>query len=252
MKIIEPKIQKDGKSISTIVSLPDGVDQPNVVIMLHGGPGGRKIGPGRIYETLTETLVNNRIATIRFDFLGEGDSDGKYADMTFSGQRAEYQQVLQYARDSGFKHIGLLAESYGGATAVAEYSYDIKCLGLLWPTIDLKNTSFNVYLTPERLSELARNGIITDGDFQIGGEFIRELQEEGNILHHASRITAPTIIIHGNADNEVPYQQSLAIFDKIGEPKKLWIIEGAGHAIDDPNLLPEIETLLSEWFTKYL
>jgi hypothetical protein len=252
MKVIEPKIQKDGKIISTIVSLPDGMDHPSVVIMLHGGPGGRKTGPGRIYETLTETLVKKGIATIRFDFLGEGDSDGKYVDMTFAGQRAEYQQILHYARANRFGSIGLLAESYGGATAVAEYSYDIKCLGLLWPTIDLLDTSFNAYVTPDRLSELAQNGLITDGDFQIGREFIRELQEEGNVLHHVSKIIAPTIIIHGNADNEVPYQQSQAIFDRLSEPKKLWIIKGAGHAIDDPKLLPNIEKQLSEWFTKYL
>lgn len=252
MKIVEPKIQKDGKLISTLVSLPDDSTNPSVVIMLHGGPGGRKIGPGRIYETLTEALVKKGIATIRFDFLGEGDSEGKYADMTFAGQRTEYQQILNYVRSSRFKSIGLLAESYGGATAVAEYTSDIKCLGLLWPTIHLADTSFKIYLTPERLIELDKSGVITDGDFQIGREFIRELQEGGNVLHHVDRIVAPTVIIHGNSDNEVPYQQSQAIFERLGNPKKLWIIEGAGHAIDDPVLLPGIEKELIEWFTKYL
>lgn len=252
MKVVEPKILKDGKLLSTIVTLPENVDNPNVVIMLHGGPGGRKIGPGRIYETLSYSLVKKGIGTIRFDFLGEGDSEGKYADMTFAGQRAEYRQILQYARTNGFGNIGLLAESYGGATAVAEYTNDIKCLGLLWSTIDLIDTSFNIYLTPERLTELEHNGVITDGDFQIGKEFIRELQEEGNVLHHVDKVTAPTLLIHGNADNEVPYQQSQAIFERLSEPKKLWIIEGAGHAIDDPKLLPGIEKEVLDWFTTYM
>ena len=252
MKIVEPKIYKDGKEISTVLSLPEGVENPSVVIMLHGGPGGKKTGPGRIYETLTDTLVKKGVATIRFDFLGEGDSSGNYVDMTFAGQRAEYQCVLHYVRTNGFGSIGLIAESYGGTTAVAEYSYDIKCLGLLWPTIDLLDTSFNTYLSPDKLSELDQKGFITDGDIQIGREFIRELQEEGNVLHHVNKIDAPTIIIHGDTDDEVPYQQSQAIHSRLAVPKKLWIVEGAGHAIDDPNLLPSIEDELSKWFIQYL
>lgn len=252
MKIVEPNITKDGKRLSTVVSLPDSAENPSVVIMLHGGPDGRKIGPGNIYETLTEDLVSRGIGTIRFDFLGEGDSEGNYVDMTFAGQRAEYQKVLFYARSQGFKSIGLLAESYGGATAVAEYTYDIRCLGLLWPTIDLLDTSFNVYLEPERLVELEEKGEISDGDIRIGKEFIRELQQEGNVLHHVCKITAPTILIHGDADEEVPYQQSQAIYARLSEPKKITIVEGAGHAISDPAILPSIQAALSDWFVQHL
>ena len=148
MLVQHPTILKDGKKISTVVMLPDGVANPNVVIMVHGGPGGSKSGPGGLFELLTPRLIERNIGTVRFDFLGEGESEGDYVDMTFSGQRGEYQQVLHYARSQEFGKLGVLGDSYGGATAIAEYSYDIECLGLVWPCIDLLATSFNTYLAP--------------------------------------------------------------------------------------------------------
>lgn len=252
MKTILPEIFSQGKKISAILSMPTHPEPSKVVIMLHGGPGGNKTGPGKIFETMALLLADSGIGSIRFDFLGEGESEGRYQDMTFAKQRSEYQQVLRFARGYGFQSIGVLAESFGAATAIAEYSYDVSCLGLLWPTIDLADTSFKDYLTPSRLKELAASGVITDGQIRIGAAFIDELMNQGNILHLVGKISSPTTIFHGNADREVPIAQSVAIYDRLSQPKKLTILDGAGHAIDDPKLLPSIADSLIDWFTQHL
>lgn len=252
MKTINPVILKDEKKIYTVVSLPDTPGNYPVVIMVHGGPGGSKSGPGNLFGLLTDILVSKNIGTIRFDFLGEGDSDGDYVDMTFANQRAEYLKVLDYARQQGYKKLGLLGDSYGGATAIAEFSNDIKCLALVWPTIDLLDTSFKTYLSSEKLNELNQNGFIKEGEKRIGKEFIKELQGSKNILHQVRNINVPTLIIHGNADVEVPYHQSEAIYEQLSEPKKLIIIEGGGHAITDADKQPMIIENIVDWFVKYM
>ena len=45
----------------------------------------------------------------------------------------------------------------------------------------------------------------------------------------AARITAPTLIIHGERDDETPPAHSQRIFAALREPKRLILVHGAGH-----------------------
>ena len=52
-------------------------------------------------------------------------------------------------------------------------------------------------------------------------------------LHHISGRTPPTLLIHGNSDQCVSLEDSLAFckrMTELGRPSKLIVLEGAGHA----------------------
>lgn len=68
-----------------MLSLPDGVRHPPVVLNLHGF-GGSLSGYKYAHTHLARVLEANGIACLRFDFYGCGESDGEFEEMTFTGQ----------------------------------------------------------------------------------------------------------------------------------------------------------------------
>jgi acetyl esterase/lipase len=76
--------------------------------------------------------------------------------------------------------------------------------------------------------------------------------KEMSPLYHVSSDDAPTLIIHGDADELVPLQQSELIIEKFKEasvPVELVVKKGGGHGW--PTILVDFK-LIADWFDKYL
>jgi acetyl esterase/lipase len=71
-------------------------------------------------------------------------------------------------------------------------------------------------------------------------------------LTHVSAQSAPTLIIHGDADKLVPIQQAemiIARLKEVGVPAELVVKKGAGHGWAD--VAPDLKAM-ADWFDKYL
>jgi alpha-L-fucosidase 2 len=66
----------------------------------------------------------------------------------------------------------------------------------------------------------------------------------------------PFLLLHGNADDRIPYQQSVNILDRLkaaGVPSELITIEGGGHGMSSWGKLGSDYTAqLIAWFNKTL
>ena len=72
-------------------------------------------------------------------------------------------------------------------------------------------------------------------------------------IYHVTKDDAPTLIIHGDADDLVPLQQSQIILEKfkeVGVPAELVIKNGAGHGWG-PAMLADFK-IIADWFDTYL
>ena len=80
----------------------------------------------------------------------------------------------------------------------------------------------------------------------------REIGRRISPVNHVTASTAPTLIIHGDADKLVPIQQAeifLAKLREVGVPCQLVVKPGASHGW--PGLDKDMPTL-ADWFDKYL
>ncbi len=71
-------------------------------------------------------------------------------------------------------------------------------------------------------------------------------------VYHVTGDDAPTLIIHGDADQLVPLQQSELIMEKFKEasvPAELVVKKGGGHGW--PTIMADFKTI-ADWFDKYL
>jgi dipeptidyl aminopeptidase/acylaminoacyl peptidase len=83
----------------------------------------------------------------------------------------------------------------------------------------------------------------------------KKLEEIGKAIspiYHVNKDTAPTLIIHGDADMLVPYEQGARMVEKLrdaGVDTKLVTMKGAGHGPDD---LPKRMKEIADWFDGHL
>jgi acetyl esterase/lipase len=80
----------------------------------------------------------------------------------------------------------------------------------------------------------------------------KAIGKEISPIYHVSKTSAPTLIIHGDADFLVPIQQAEIIIAKLkenGVPCELVVRKGAGHG--GPAFANDVK-LLADWFDKYL
>lgn len=100
---------------------------------------------------------------------------------------------------------------------------------------------------------LLRTGDIGDAIANLfGGEINEEKQDAASPLTYAHRHFPPTMLIHGNADEIVPVEASLAMYRALadaGAAVELHVYDGAPHAFD---ALPEFGHQLTDLMALFL
>ena len=88
-----------------------------MVIICHGFGGYRN---DEMIRNIAGQLSNIGIASIRFDFNGHGESDGRFEDMTVLNEIEDAKSIYRYAASLPFvdtKDIAILGISQGGVVA---------------------------------------------------------------------------------------------------------------------------------------
>ena len=240
-------------TICAVATVPPEGNTDRLVVLVHGGPGGAKEGPDDLYVHLAEILAARGIASFRFDFLGAGESSGHYRDMTISGQVEQLLAVVEHARDTLHPtSLALVGESYGATIAILGLSQlDVRCLVLLWPAIWLLDRTFASYVTPDRLREAEQRGFIVEEGEQVGLPFLQEVQAVKEVSDRLHGLTVPTLWIHGDADQEVPYQQSQRAARLVSGPKRVVIVPGGDHTLARPAEREVVNHEVTDWLVSH-
>ena len=108
----EPLTFKDeqGHRISAMLSRPS---QPSAVavVLCHGFLSSKN---STTNKTLTRMVNEAGLATFRFDFFGQGDSEGPFEDITVSLAVGQAHAAVDLVRSHGYDRIGLVGSSFGG------------------------------------------------------------------------------------------------------------------------------------------
>ena len=75
---------RDGHILRGIVNIPEDGTRFPAIVNVHGFTGN-KSGYKSIYTHTARLLAEHGFASVRFDLYGNGESDGEFEDMTFTG-----------------------------------------------------------------------------------------------------------------------------------------------------------------------
>ena len=215
-----------------------GHTSENMIIVLGHGLTGNKDRPFLV--ALAEALSTEGLSTLRMSFSGNGDSEGRFEDSTISKEVEDLGCVIN-ALD-GWKVL-YLGHSMGGAVGVLRASQDSRIRGLI---------SLAGMVHTEAFAQREFQNVTPDQGFMwdepscpLSQAYIANMNAIVTAITYAPSIHVPWLLVHGMADDVVPLQDSLNIFERANEPKRLAQIEGADHVFSEHT--PDMIKIVVSW-----
>jgi pimeloyl-ACP methyl ester carboxylesterase len=184
------------------------------------------------------------LGLLRFDYSGHGRSDGRLEEGTISRWLEETLALLRAESEGpqilvGSSMGGWLALLAARALSEAGETERVKGLILIAPAVD-----FTEALVWAKAPDEARRAIMEDGAWRRPSAYsnepdclTRDLIEDGRkhlMLGAMIRTRAPTVVLQGMRDEDVPYSHALALMQRFGDPATLTLIKDGDHRLSRP------------------
>jgi pimeloyl-ACP methyl ester carboxylesterase len=247
-----------GRAVSGILASPqDGSGR--LAVLCHGFLSNKNSSTNK---ALTALLLERGIATFRFDFFGQGDSEGPFERLTATAAIAQARAALDLVASRGYRRLGLMGSSFGGLIATlvaasqpAPKGIPLSALALKCPAVDFPEI-LRLEFEEAGMDRWRRMNVIpnlTGGSepFPLRFAFYEDCLRY-DAYKVAESIMAPVLIVQGDRDESVPLHQSRRLFDAIRTEKRLELVIGADHRFSRPEDFQTMTRLLADWLATYL
>lgn len=243
----------DGLELSGWLYQPRGIRRPgSIVLSFHGGPEGQE-RPG--FNSTYQALLAQGIAVFAPNVRGSSGFGKKFVNLDNGALRVnavkDIKASVDFVVSAGVadpKRIGIMGGSYGGymvAAGLTEYP-DLFAAGAdLYGVVNFETFFKNTQPWMAAISKVEYG----DPDTQL--EMLRQLSP----IHRVDRIKAPTIVLHGANDTNVPVIEAEQIVENLkrrGVPVQYVLFADEGHGWRKmPNRIRSTVEIV-RWFDKYL
>ena len=223
-----------GAQLVGVLHLPDTPGAAPGVLLCHGFTG-TKSESHFVFTKLARALADSGIAALRFDFRGSGDSEGRFQDMTISGEISDALCALDVFADlpevDGGR-LGILGLSLGGCVAacVAGRSDAVRAT-VLWAPVHHPHKQF----TRREIGPEVAFPFEFSGGMLLGKGFVDELPDIDPVAEILAA-RGPVLVLHGTEDESIPCEWSQAYVEALtgaGLPAERETIQGADHTFAD-------------------
>ncbi len=247
-------IRIDGSvgKLFTIVERPASTGRVPLVIICHGFSGNCR---SLFMNELSECILAQGMATLRFDFNGHGNSDGEFKDMTVLNEIDDLKDVIAWAqKQSWVRDISLVGHSQGGvvvsmvggelgdslikaevllaaAAVLRDDALRGNTMGALYDPWNFKDDYIELPHSPEA------------GALLLGKNYV-ETAIHLPIYETAANYNGPTLIVQGTHDQIVPYTYVERYKEKIAN-SELKLIPDENHVFSKTR--KETSILVADW-----
>ncbi len=232
------KIDAKDHEIPATVCIPGGEGVHPVIVMLHGtGSNRNEVGNG--YQIAAKELAGKfGMATIRIDFMGNGDSNALYENYNFTTAVNDAMSAINYIKGVDTidtEKIGIMGWSQGGSIAMltaSQYGDQIKSIVTWAGATDLTGL-FN----DTEYNEAKENGyFVREYDWReplhFGLQWCNDAKNT-DILKEFSKYTGPVLAIAGSKDNVVsPNCAKEIVATSQSKNSETYFIEGMDHTFN--------------------
>jgi dipeptidyl aminopeptidase/acylaminoacyl peptidase len=243
----------DGLPLTGWLYRAKGEKGPGAVVMdYHGGPEGQS-RPS--FNSTYQALLLRGISVLAPNVRGSSGFGKRFVNLDNGPLRSDgvrdIKATIDYLVKGGIAapgRIGIMGGSYGGymvMAGLADYPREIAAGANLFGVVNFE-TFFKQ--TEPWMAAISK---VEYGDPETQAAMLRDLSP----LHRADRVLAPTLVLHGANDTNVPVveaEQVVESLKKRGVPVKYVLFPDEGHGWRKTKNRITSTVEIVDWFAKYL
>lgn len=208
----------------------------------------------RAVVTLSEALVAERIAVLRFDFTGLGQSEGDFSRTTFSSNVGDLHAAAAWLAETHEAPSILIGHSLGGSAVLhaAAGIPSVRAVATVGAPFDPSHVTG---LFSRHLDDIARDGeaevVLAGRRFTLRDTFVRDLEGQ-EMTRVVAGLGVPLLIFHSPVDRTVGIDNAASLYDAARHPKSFVSLDDADHLLTAERDARYVGTVLAAWASRYV
>ncbi|SFM68955.1 bifunctional alpha/beta hydrolase/OsmC family protein [Variovorax sp. OV329] len=242
---------RSGQRLSGSLEMPEGMER-GWALFAHCFTCGRK---NLAAVRIARALAGQGIGVLRFDFTGLGDSEGSFADSSFSLNVQDLVDAAAAMQSAGMPPQLLIGHSLGGAAMLAAAGAidSARAVATIAAPFDVEHVLH--LLDPAGLARLEEEPStlvqIAQRPMSVGRAFVEDLRghDQGARIAVLGR---PLLVLHAPGDRTVGIENATRIFLAARHPKSFVSLDDADHLLSNRSDAEHVATLITAWAGRYL
>ena len=239
-----------GDTLAGRLDIPDDREPRSYVLFAHCFTGSKDVLAAK---RIARSLWLRGFAVFRFDFTGLGDSEGDFANTTFSSNVEDLVAAANYLREHKSAPTILIGHSLGGAAVLSAASKiaEVKAICTIGAPSDPSHVTHHF---GDALSEIESRGeaevCVGGRPFRLKKSFLDDLKwhvQEDKIKN----LKKGLLIFHSPIDKIVGIENAGQIYQAAKHPKSFISLDGADHMLTNKEDSCYVAEVISAWVHRY-
>jgi len=245
-----------GQKLVGLLDKPSGEGPFPAVVVCHGFTG---VKDEQLHAVLAKTLADNGFIAFRFDFTGNGESEGEFSDGTVEQETMDIESAVEFLGGQDFVDVDRLFVTGHSMGAIVAFNYcdhhKVNACAAIAPGVLFKPYAEQRF--KDYMGELEEKGQFVYhkdhydgrvGDYVINQDFLESFKAI-DVFDMASKANTPVIVVQGTNDNTAAKKPAIdKLFDALKEPKELKWVQGADHCFRKTEHSQEMSQAVVEFF----
>ncbi|MBN1958220.1 MAG: alpha/beta fold hydrolase [Desulfuromonadales bacterium] len=203
---------------------------------------------------ICRALTLRKIAVLRFDFTGIGQSEGDFSTSSLSSNVDDLLCAAQWLETRYEMPEILIGHSFGGAAVLqmAARADGIKAVVTIAAPYDPQHIT---HLIGPSLNTIDKHGesrvSIAGREFTIGKEFISDLATHQS-QERIKNLAAALLVMHSPSDNTVNIENARLIYQAAKHPKSFISLDKTDHLLTNQEDAIYVGNMIADWASRYV
>ena len=206
-----------------------------------------------ILRQLGQDLARAGMAALRYDFSGNGKSEGFFADATYTKHVGEVGAAAGFLGRHGVDQIALAGHSMGATISLLAAGQIDNAVALCTLAGRLSRPDFAHFLSADQRRILEDTGSV---DFESRGRRLRLNKNffldaaRFDLAQSVARLTVPLLVVHGDQDEIIPVAEARSL-EALDLPRvEVAVIQGADHMFSNQTHRRQVSGMVARWLSR--
>jgi len=244
-------LNQNGLRLSGSLEMPEGI-QRGWALFAHCFTCGRN---NLAAVRIARELASAGIGVLRFDFTGLGDSEGSFADASFSLNVQDLVSAAGAMETAGMPPRLLVGHSLGGSAMLAAAGRIASAHAVATIAAPFDVAQVLRLLDPTGLARLDTEGQamvqVVGRPMLVGKAFVDDLRKHDSGARIAA-LRRPLLLLHAPQDRTVDIENATRIFLAARHPKSFVSLDDADHLLSKREDAEQVAHLIATWAARYM